>query len=142
MSYQILLNIQTLCCALLTGLIWVIQLVHYPSFAYVEPTRFKRFEMFHAVRISLIVIPLMVLELLSAILIFGYEQAEPGLLILADTALILIWLSTLCLSVPAHYKLSKGWNEKAFTWLVKSNWPRTILWSLRLVILSFLCLRW
>lgn len=142
MSYQVLLNIQTLCCGLMTGLIWIVQLVHYPSFAFVEPKRFKRFELFHATRISLIVMPLMALELFSACFLLFSEPSMPDPLIVSNAALALIWLSTLCLSIPAHYKLSKGWNEKTISWLVKTNWPRTILWSARLIILSQLCFSW
>ena len=36
----------------LVGLIWTIQLVHYPAFTYVENQRFTEFEQFHAKRIS------------------------------------------------------------------------------------------
>lgn len=142
MSYHFLLNTQTLCCALMTGLIWIVQLVHYPSFSFVEPNKFARFELFHATRISLIVIPLMTLELVSACFLFFWDRHMSELLIVSNAALALIWLSTICLSVPAHYKLSKGRSEKTISWLVKTNWPRTILWSLRLIILSQLSLTW
>ena len=60
----------------LTGLIWVIQLVHYPAFRFVESSAFINFERLHTQRISLIVIPLMFTELLSGVyLIFSKEAS-------------------------------------------------------------------
>ncbi|MEO1655819.1 MAG: hypothetical protein AAFU64_19920, partial [Bacteroidota bacterium] len=53
-------------CGYLTGLIWVIQVLHYPSFAKFDPVHFSDFHPFHTQRISLIVALPMVVELLLA----------------------------------------------------------------------------
>ncbi len=55
-------------------------------------------------------------------------------------ALLLIWLSTFLLSVPCHEHLAKtDMNETSLIEkiqrLVKTNWPRTILWTLRSIVL-------
>ena len=49
----------------MTGLIWTIQLVHYPTFDHVADDHFADFAKFHASRISLIVLPAMIVELLQ-----------------------------------------------------------------------------
>ena len=113
----------------LLGLIWTVQLVHYPSFHFVEESHFVSFEAHHTFSISLIVLPLMIVELVSAFIIL-FEQNNT-LLVLNFTAVILIWLATFTLSVPCHKILSKGKSTEAIDRLVKTNWIRTILWSLK-----------
>ena len=121
----------------LTGLIWVIQLVHYPAFRFVEASQFISFEKLHTHRISLIVIPLMFTELLSGIyLVFSREA--PLYLKYSFALVILIWASTFFLSVPLHTKLSLGKNLDTINKLIATNWPRTVLWTLRSSIIIFL----
>ncbi len=48
---------------LLTGVIWTIQLVHYPGFADVERRRWPSYHRRHSRNIALIVLPLMLTEL-------------------------------------------------------------------------------
>ena len=84
----------------LLGLIWTIQLVHYPSFGYVSHENFVAFERFHSQRISLLVIPLMLTELaLAALLLvlsaYSYQY------ILCALAVLGIWLSTFFSACPA-----------------------------------------
>lgn len=133
-----LLLIQAFCCFSLTGLIWVVQLVHYPSFAFVEPSQFQAFTKFHGARISIIVLPLMCLELLTAFLLM-YGQLEvpqfSKLFIINFFGVLLIWASTFLLSVPIHAKLESGFDLNQIKFLVMTNWPRTIFWSLRSMLL-------
>lgn len=121
---------------LLCGLIWTIQVVHYPSFHYVTPERFTHFEAFHQRRISLLVVPLMLVELTSAITLLGYRpEALPGLWALFGVLLVgLIWGTTFTLQVPLHNQLSAGYDKKAITALVAGNWLRTIAWTLRALL--------
>ena len=133
-----LLFIQAFCCFSLTGLIWVIQLVHYPSFAFVEPSQFGAFTKLHGTRISLIVMPLMCIELLTSFLLF-YGQFEvpqfSKLFVINFVGVLLIWLSTFCLSVPIHSKLDSGFDLNLIKMLISTNWPRTVLWSLRSILI-------
>ena len=46
----------------LTGVIWTIQIVHYPSFHYIDKLSFVNFHQFHERRISIIVMPLMMVN--------------------------------------------------------------------------------
>ncbi len=120
-------------CLLMTGLIWTIQIVHYPSFHYIEKNEFSRFETFHCQRISYLVIPLMIIEIISSILLVAVSFDSVHILNLVLN--ILIWLATFFWSAPTHQKLNSGKESLQINFLIKSNWPRTILWSLRSLLL-------
>lgn len=107
-------------------LIWIIQVLHYPSFRFVDKGIFPSFARFHSNRISMIVIPLMFLEL-------GLALFNPRPLIL--TLLSGVWLSTFLLQVPCHNKLALGHDPLIVDRLISTNWIRTVLWSLKLIIL-------
>ena len=51
----------------MTGVIWLIQLVHYPMFEYLDRTNFLRSHLFHTSAITFVVLPAMFLELAMAI---------------------------------------------------------------------------
>ena len=117
------------CCFFLTGLIWVIQLLHYASFSFVAADKFTSFHAFHSLRISMIVMPTMTLELISSATLL---YAERNRFWFAQSALVLlIWLCTAFLSVPIHNQLAFAANPSLMDRLVLTNWPRTLLWSAR-----------
>lgn len=123
------------CCFFMTGVIWIIQWVHYPSFNYIEKSEFISFENFHGNRITFIVGPLMILELMTAF--YLYFQKDSPFWIVNLVGVLLIWVSTFFLSVPAHTQLSEGYSIEIIRRLVVTNWPRTLLWSLRSLVLMF-----
>jgi hypothetical protein len=54
-----------------------------------------------------------------------------------NLALVLAtWLSTVVLSVPLHNGLSEVRDSALIARLVATNWPRTILWSLRSILFA------
>ncbi|MDZ7718626.1 MAG: hypothetical protein U5K72_07420 [Balneolaceae bacterium] len=130
------------CSFSLFGLIWCVQLVHYPFFLRSDKTNFIEHIGFHKQRISIIVVPLMTIELAtSGILVFEFQQFA-GLNIFGLIVVILIWLVTFFVQVPIHNSLSDGYNESLVQKLIKTNWIRTVLWSAKsfssLYILFFL----
>ena len=130
--YHDLLILHAGCTLFMVGLIWIIQVVHYPLFAHVGLSEYQRYQNLHMQRITWIVTPVMMIELLCAsILMITSDTTSSSLITVGFILLILIWLSTLFLQVPAHAKLTKAWNETAHTRLVWSNWIRTIAWSIR-----------
>lgn len=129
-----------ICAAIMCGVIWVIQILHYPSFDFIDLAKFLEFHHLHSARISYIVAPIMIIELLrSAILFLNNSSAK--LLLVNLVLVILIWLSTFFLSVPLHNKLAQGPNLEVIKSLVQTNWPRTILWTIRLVAMSIFTLQ-
>lgn len=122
----------------MTGVIWVVQIVHYPLFQKVGEQQFVSYEAEHQQRISWIVIPPMLLELGTSVLLLFYT---PDWLPFWATAVGLlltlgIWLSTFGLSVPQHQRLRQGFEATAYQRLVLTNWPRTLMWSIRSILLS------
>ena len=119
----------------LFGLIWTIQLVHYPSFRYVPD--FTDFHSYHTGSISLIVAPLMVAELaVSAWMAYrtnvAFSWLVPLLLVLA------IWAITFFRAIPLHESLARLRDDAVIESLIAINWPRTLLWTLKAVWVSAL----
>ena len=51
-----MLILHLIATSVMVGVIWVIQLVHYPSFHFVELKQYTTFQRFHMARISYVVI--------------------------------------------------------------------------------------
>lgn len=117
----------------MVGLIWLIQIVHYPLFAKVSPEKFREYADDHQRLITFIVLPLMFVELGTSFLLWTSRPANvTNTAVIAGIVLVLaIWASTFFLQVPQHAKLSLGFDAGAHASLVNSNWIRTIAWSLR-----------
>ena len=124
---EIVLGIHAFSTLAMTGLIWMVQLVHYPLFAKVGEEAFREYEAAHTRRITWLVGPLMLLEAASASALM-LEIESPIARILAGVGLVLLlatWLSTAFLQVPCHTRLSRGFNHAAVGRLVGTNWIRT-----------------
>lgn len=129
----------------LAGLIWTIQIVHYPLFAWVPSDAFTGsgsheqpdstgYEREHIRRITRVVAPLMLLELLAAIaLVFLLPAVLRVPAIVALLALIAIWISTAAIQSPIHLKIAENPDRELIRKLVTTNWLRTMLWSMRAV---------
>jgi len=117
----------------LTGLIWTIQAVHYPLFDQVGNESFPAYEAEHARRITWVVGPPMIIELItSATLVFWRPEPIPAWWAWTGLALVgVIWVSTVALQVPQHNRLAKRFEPGAHRMLVSSNWVRTLAWSAR-----------
>jgi hypothetical protein len=123
----------------LIGLIWTIQVVHYPLFRDVGPAEFVAYHDRHMRLISWIVGPLMLAEVGSAALLI-YLGERSAYFWISLTGLALVWASTIFYQVPIHEKLTLGYDAKLIRQLVRGNWWRTCGWSLRgmcLVMLIF-----
>ena len=125
----------------MVGLIWFVQLVHYPLFDRVGTSDFSAYSTRHTTVTGLVVGPPMILEAGTAVALLVWTP--PGISVsLVWTGLLLvagIWLSTALLQAPRHTALGRGFDPAAHRFLVTSNWLRTVLWSLRgLVVLCLL----
>lgn len=140
MDIRLVLLLHLFTTVFMTGVIWMIQVLHYPLFNMVGRENFSAYEAAHSNLISLIVAPAMLLELgFTAWIFFVPPASVPSSLNWLNTILLaIIWLSTAFLQVPQHSILSSGFNEKAYQFLVNSNWIRTVAWSARAVIASIM----
>lgn len=127
-------TLQYLTTATLVGLIWTIQLVHYPAFRYVDRDQFVNFHKMHTLRITLFVAPVMVVELMAALYLL-FVMSFSGQQLLLSLLVLGTWLSTFFLSVPQHNILAQGKDEKRILKLIQYNWVRTTLWTLKLIFL-------
>lgn len=124
--------------AIMVGLIWIIQLVHYPFFHRVDRKSFNLHMDAHRKKISYIVIPVMLPELGSAIGLAILDSRFQSEFIAGFTLLVTIWISTAALQVPSHGKLANGYSESEVSKLIRFNWVRTTLWSIRLLLLIYI----
>ncbi len=49
---------------------------------------------------------------------------------------VLIWLSTFTLQVPIHKRLQSGKDKTLIRRLLKTNWIRTVAWSMKAVAVT------
>lgn len=121
----------------MTGLIWFVQLVHYPMFANVPAEVFVEYERVHQARTTWAVGPAMLLELGTAIALLWVRP--PGVpLWVAWVGLALLLLvdgSTAVFFGPQHGRLSAGFDAQLHRQLVDWNWLRTAGWTARGVLL-------
>lgn len=127
------LSIQFTSCTFLAGIISVIQLIHYPGFAFIHKEKFSEFHLRHTNALGFIAGPSMCLELISAVWL---AKSGNTFFILNLLGVIILWLLTFLVSVPAHNYLRSGFDEKAWRRLVSTNWIRTIIWNLRAIAFS------
>ncbi|MFG0316973.1 MAG: hypothetical protein ACF8XB_06870 [Planctomycetota bacterium JB042] len=118
----------------LVGLIWTIQLVHYPLFDRVPEPGFRAFHEAHARRITWIVAPLMAIELVTGVLLAvssGAPALPPASVGLGLALLVVVWASTALLQVPLHARLGERFTPAVHRALVGTNWLRTVAWTAR-----------
>ncbi len=120
----------------MVGIIWFVQIVHYPLFGYVGSKEFETFHEHHKILITPVVGFVMIVELVTTgILIFQIPVGIPNWTVIVGIILIgVIWISTLFLQIPYHNKLSSKFDKNALMMLVNTNWISTICWSLRGII--------
>lgn len=124
----------------MTGLIWFVQVVHYPLFELVGEAGFSRYEKAHARRTTWVVLPVMTLELACSAWLWhlsGSALSGVGLGLVVS-----IWLSTFFIQTPIHSQLSSGFQLRLWESLVKGNWARTVLWSFRALVASLMLMGW
>ena len=136
MEIEILSDVHFLSTSFMVGIIWVIQLLHYPTFHFIKESNYVEFQHFHMQRISFIVVPAMILELLSAFMLVYYIPSN--LLIVCLIILLVIWSITFVFFTKLHQGLLGGYDKIIVDKLVQINWSRTVLWSLRLIILIYI----
>ena len=131
---------ELLCTLYMTGLIWFVQIVHYPLMAAVGARDFITYENSHTTLTTWVVLPPMCMELLCAALMLRLKP--PGLsngqALLGLSLVMLIWASTFFLQVPCHARLEQGFDVLTHQRLVTSNWLRTVGWSVRSLFLLWI----
>ena len=134
-----LLLVQAAATAYLTGLVWFVQVVHYPLLRAIAPPDLPAYEAGHQRRTGVVVAPAMLLELATAVASLRWRPPQlsatwawGGL-----TLLGVVWASTAFVQVPLHDALERGHDAERIRLLVRSNWVRTVCWTARAGLLAW-----
>ena len=119
--------------AILIGVILVTQIVSYPLLLSVRSSEFSSYHKTYTKKISIVVLPLMLAELFITVYILFSNPSTAH--IFAALILLFIWLSTFFIQVPIHNIISKSKDNRILRKLIASNWLRTLLWVIKLLIL-------
>lgn len=115
------------------GLIWFVQVVHYPLFVSVGSPEFPAYEQRHRAMTTWVVAPPMLIEGATAVLLIWLRPTSVGdWSVWFGLALLgVCWLSTAFIQVPCHISMSQVFDSVIHRRLVTTNWLRTAAWSLR-----------
>ena len=124
----------------MVGVIWFVQIVHYPLFGSVGADFFTAYSEAHSRLTTYVVGPPMLLEAATTVLLIVLRpETVPAYLPWAGAVLlVVIWFSTALLQVPGHQKLGLGFDPRVHRFLVASNWVRTAAWSARGVLVLWM----
>lgn len=130
--FDFLNQISFLVDAGLVVLIWMVQLIVYPSFLYYKTKNLITWHEKYTTRIAIIVVPLMITQLVYALLAAFYAPTTEHFVYLF--IVVFLWFFTFIAFAPLHFKISQNEsNHKMLKTLLHRNWIRTILWSFLLV---------
>ncbi len=119
----------------MTGVIWFVQIVHYPLFHYAARDDFPGFSASYQSRTTWVAMPLMLVEAITAVVIAVNASDDSAPLAIPGLVLVVvIWLSTAFVQAPLHRRLIRGFDDRLARRLVASNWIRTAAWSARSVV--------
>jgi hypothetical protein len=123
---------QLISSSVMMGIIWFVQIVHYPLLQRVGTEVFREYHAAHTTLTSWVVAGPMLLELISsaALLWLRPPNISRALLIVNLLVVCGLWISTAFVQVPLHNKLANGFDSSVHRGLVRWNWVRTILWTL------------
>lgn len=125
---QLVLQLLLLISFGLVILIWLVQLIIYPNFQYIPDAELIKWHKIYTPRITVVVAPLMILQLALTIYLSFYLFSTLNLLALG--LIVLNWLITFIYFVPLHVKIDQdNINQTSLRRLVQLNWYRTIIWS-------------
>ena len=126
-------TIRLICDSGLLILIWIVQLIIYPSFSYYNREDLLKWHETYTKSIAIIVIPLMFGQLIVTIIQVYHNQ---DFYTITSILLVLcVWLSTFLQFVPLHTSISNGKDvELSIKKLKLHNWLRTVLWSFIFIV--------
>jgi len=138
---DIALLVQAVASSAMCGLIWFVQIVHYPHFGMVGGEPSKAFAHDHQDRTARVVIPFMLAEGAAALFLAASPPVgvPRSVAVLGAVVVLAIWLSTAAVQMPLHRRLAReGHAAETVAALVRSNWVRTVLWSLRAALSAWM----
>ena len=134
-NISILELIHLITTAMMVSIIWLVQILHYPTFLYIDNERYTEFQNFHMKNISFLIIPLMLLEFLTGFFLLFFVNEIDFYFSISFSLLVLIWLITVLFFTRYHSALSNKYERNIILRLIRLNWIRTFFWTARLGLL-------
>lgn len=140
---EAILVVHTAATLVMVGLIWFVQIVHYPLLARFGSETSTSVAEEHQRRTGYVVALPMAVEGVTtlALLADAPSSVWVGWPWIGAVLLAIVLLSTVLLSVPLHARMARSHDERTGRRLVLTNWPRTIGWTARGVISAVMVLQ-
>ncbi|MEX0671604.1 MAG: hypothetical protein WD060_14230 [Pirellulales bacterium] len=136
-TQDLILAAQAVASGAMCGLIWFVQVVHYPLFATTPGDTSAGYAVENQRRTSWVVLPFMLVEMATAAMIAVAPPpgVGPGPAIVGGFVVMAIWASTLFVQMPLHARLARdGHRPPLVDALVRGNWFRTLAWTARAIL--------
>lgn len=127
----------------MVGIIWFVQVVHYPLLAVVPSESARETALEHQSRTSRVVMAPMAVEGVTTLwLMFDRPVDVPWWLAWSGGVCVAVALAcTVLLSVPRHGRMATEPTRDVARQLVTTNWPRTIAWTAHGAIATVMLMR-
>ncbi len=138
---MVLLLVHLTATAVLTGLVWIVQLVVYPSFRLVGGgPSWPAFHAAHSRAVSLAVGPPWAVQGVTVAALLVRDGVSPLRALTGALALSTV-VVTVVVSVPLHARLGEAYDDALARRLVATNWLRTAAWTAGTVAAAALVLQ-
>jgi hypothetical protein len=120
----------------MVGIIWFVQWVHYPLLAKIPVDNASEIAVQHQRSTGQVVAIPMAVEGVSTLALLAIRPDGVSFILpWVGAFLLAIALGcTVLLSVPLHAKMAISPTAEVGRRLVSTNWPRTMAWSLRMIV--------
>lgn len=128
---NLLLIVNAAATWVMVGIIWFVQVVHYPLLAVVPVESAREVAAQHQTRTGRVVMAPMAVEGATTLWLMFDRPAEVHWLLAwtAGVCVAVALVSTVVLSVPRHGLMASQPTETIGRELVVTNWPRTVAWT-------------
>lgn len=132
------LIIQLISSGAILGVLWYLQLVHYPLLKKVKDN-FTAYETLSVRKILFFMTPWIILDVLvNVILALNLSSGFAGIIMGIILALsIFTWLMTFFFQIDIQQELLSGFSLKSLKSVIRSSLIRTIIWSFKVALLVY-----
>jgi hypothetical protein len=117
----------------LAAVLWLVQLVVYPAFPWIDPARFVAWHQGYTGAVTWVVAPLILLQTAGVAGRWWITQRTEPLWWLEAGCTLMAWAVTVFVSVPLHGRMQQELPPEvrleAMEQLLRTNWLRTAAWS-------------
>ena len=126
----------------LCGVVWFVQVVHYPLMSAIGPDQFLKWHERHVRQTGWIVIVPMLAELVVAgWWLYRTKDTCRTPALAGSVLLVIVWIATFFGAVPAHDRLAGGFDVATHESLMFWNLVRSIAWGGRSLLFGVLLFR-